>query len=167
MESVPVIRIWSSTSKSHGLVSVVKKKYFCFCCQKNYCDHVKQFKHLSATNIDDDNYPPVLQELLDIHDAENETSPNLSNTRIICHSFEKIPFGPTETLTNIFSSGIIQNVEKHGDSLVFKPINIVCKHCSGRLDSDDPRENEWIAGSNVTVVTNTFLGNGIGSKKNL
>jgi len=157
-----VIRIWSSTSKTHGLVSVVRRKYFCFCCEKNHCDHVKKFKHLSANNIDEDNYPPVLQELVDIHNSENETSPNSSNPRIICHSFEKIPFGPTEALTTVFSSGIIQNVQRHGDSFI--PNNTVCKHCSGRLDIDDPIENEWIAGNNVTVVTNTFLGNGIGSK---
>jgi len=159
-----VIRIWSSTSKTHGLVSVVRRKYFCFCCEKNHCDHVKKFKHLSANNIDDDNYPPVLQQLVDIYNSENETSPNSSNSSIICHSFEEIPFGPTEALTRVFSSGIIQNVQRHGDSLVFIPNNTVCKHCSGRLDTDDPIENKWIAGSNVTVVTNNFLGNGIGSK---
>ena len=97
---------------------------------------MKKFKHLSANNIDD-NYPPVLQEVVDIHNSENETSPNSSNPWIICHSF-----GPTEALTRVFSSGIIQNVQRHGDNLVFIPSNTVCKHCSGRLDIDDPIENE-------------------------
>ena len=59
----------------------MRRKYFCFCCEKNHCDHVNKFKHLSANNIDDDNYPPVLQELVDIHNSENETSPNSSNPR--------------------------------------------------------------------------------------
>lgn len=162
MESVPVIRIWSSSSKTHGLVSVVRRKYFCFCCDKHYCSHVKKFKHLSANNINDDTYSPVIQELVDIYNRENETSCNSSSQKVTCHSFKKIPFGPTEALTRIFSSGIIQNIQKHGDSLVFIPNETVCRHCSGRLDSDDPIQNEWIAGSNILVVTNTFLGNGIG-----
>ncbi|XP_052071566.1 uncharacterized protein LOC127709908 [Mytilus californianus] len=169
IESVPVVRIWSSSSKTHGLVTVLRRKYYCFCCKKNYCDHVKKFKHLSSNNIDDDNYPPVLQELTDIYNSENETLPNSTSTKIICHSYEKIPFGPTEALTRVFSppptrvfsSGIMQNVQRHDDTLVFIPSNTICKHCSGRLDSDDPIKNKWIAGSNVTVVTKAFLGNGI------
>ena len=92
---------------------------------------MNKFKHLSANSIDDDDdYPPVLQELVDIHISENETSPNSSNPMIICHSSDKIPFGPTEALTSVFSSGIIQNVQRNGDILVFIPNNTVCKHCS-------------------------------------
>lgn len=131
----------------------------------SYLIHVKRCKHLSSNNIDDENYPPILQELTEIYNTESETK--YTGTKIICHSFEKIPFGPTEALTRVFSppptkvfsSGIMEIVQRHDDTLVFIPNNTICKDCSGRLDSDDSIENTWIAGNNVTVVTKAFLGN--------
>ena len=161
--SVPVLRVWSSTLKTHGLVSVVKKKYFCFCCEKNHCNHVQKIKHLAVHNIDNEHYQQVLQELVDMYTSENETSSNTTNQKIICHSYKKIPFGPTEMLTRIFSSGIVNNIQRHDENLVFIPKETICKHCSGDLDNRDPIINEWIANSNVTIVTNTYLGNGIGN----
>lgn len=159
---VPVLRVWSSSLNTHGLVSVVKKKFICFCCNKNHCDHVKRIRYLAVQNLENDIYPHVLQELIDVYNAENETPLNLLKQKIKCHSRNKISFNPTENLTKIFSSCIVNHIQKNDENLVFFPKESHCQHCNGELDSRDPIEHEWIAHNNATIVTYTYLGTATG-----
>lgn len=156
-----MLRVWSAKLKTHGLVSVVNNKFFCYCCQKNFCDHALRIKNFDCGNSDA--YLSIVQELLDVYNTENEASSGISKEKIICHSYKKIPFGPTDALINVFSSGIVQNFEEHNEHFVFVPKNTVCHHCSGTLDTRDPLENGWIASDNVVIVTNTYLGKGTGN----
>lgn len=47
IDDTPVARIYSEKLHSHGLVTVVKNKFFCHCCRKNYCDHSLYFRNLT------------------------------------------------------------------------------------------------------------------------
>lgn len=157
MEDVPVVRVWCEPLRSHGLVSYVKKKFFCYCCKKNYCQHSKKIKELCASN---DTIIPALQELQELSEADEATESKPKANMTKCHSYRKIPFHMSEAGKAIFKNGVAQNIKMIAGQPVFVPGESICRHCGGNLNMEDPVAERWIASENVMFITNTFFGSG-------
>ena len=162
INNIPVIRIWSQITKSHGLVSIVKGKFYCYCCLKNYCEHCKATKTLCEEGFKTSNVLPILEELWNIHQTESADPSQKVMEKDKCHSFHKIPFTPSTEGMAILRDG----VHIASKEMVFMPEHEECRHCGGLLANGDPVEKEWIAKEDVTFVTNTFLGTARGRFKN-
>ncbi|XP_050406170.1 uncharacterized protein LOC126827514 isoform X2 [Patella vulgata] len=144
LNGIPVLRIYSDNEKSYGLVSVLKGKYFCFCCKKNFCGHTKLVRNPS--NVE--NVSPLIIELQEFEKSLKDEK-NTSKKKGTCKSYLKVPFKPdllySETLKSL------------PGNLIFVPDEVSCCHCGGELDRGDPVLNEWIAVKDAIVITNTIL----------
>lgn len=163
IDDTPVARIYSEKLHSHGLVTVVKNKFFCHCCRKNYCDHSLYFRNLTLDRVEEESCPIFVRELFYMA-TEGNINPNVAlSNKYISKSWRPLPFDLTEEMVSCMKSGLLNKIPVSAGLFQFVPSDTSCRHCHGALNTNDPISSQWIAKSEALVITNNQCARGRGN----